>query len=196
MLFSLLHTPAASASRLNIDLALVGSLPPKAVASAVDEIVSIWAPYGVDLHVVPENTPPDGGLRLAVIVTDRPDERLSADTLGSIRFRGGMPEPVILMYVGRIDMLVAHTPLGKGDSLPAMHHTFVGRVFGRALAHEIGHYLLRSRGHSAIGLMRATHRGYDLVAPERAAFDLSPDDASRVADVAARTADVAAALHE
>ena len=43
-----------------------------------------------------------------------------------------------------------------------LRHVVLGRVLGRALAHEIGHFLLRSRGHSQIGLMRANQSIADL----------------------------------
>jgi hypothetical protein len=39
-------------------------------------------------------------------------------------------------------------------------------VIGRALAHEIGHYLLASRLHAKSGLMRAVLDNDDLVRPD------------------------------
>jgi hypothetical protein len=40
----------------------------------------------------------------------------------------------------------------------------MGRVLGRALAHEIGHYLLGTREHSRSGLMRAAQGIDELMA--------------------------------
>jgi hypothetical protein len=40
--------------------------------------------------------------------------------------------------------------------LTAMHQFKLGIVLGRAVAHEIGHYLLQSNAHSTYGLMRAS----------------------------------------
>jgi hypothetical protein len=37
-----------------------------------------------------------------------------------------------------------------------MHQYKLGVVLGRAVAHEIGHYLLESSWHARYGLMRAT----------------------------------------
>jgi len=51
------------------------------------------------------------------------------------------------------------------------------------MAHEIGHYLLRSRGHAAAGLMRATLRSVDLIAEDRQGFDLSGAELAIIADV-------------
>jgi hypothetical protein len=85
------------------------------------------------------------------------------------------------------------------DEAPALHHgtecppavreQMTGRLIGRALAHEIGHVLLRSRDHSRDGLMRATHRSSDLIAPERQGFGLSVDDGKRVDEIVAALSD-------
>jgi hypothetical protein len=54
-------------------------------------------------------------------------------------------------------------------------------VLGRALAHEIGHFLLRSRNHSTVGLMRANPSVSDLIGRSRQTFSLSADDEKRLA---------------
>jgi hypothetical protein len=59
----------------------------------------------------------------------------------------------------------------------------VGRVFGRALAHEIGHYLLRSPNHSREGLMRALQFAPGLVGQDRQRFALSADQVTRLHSV-------------
>ena len=43
-------------------------------------------------------------------------------------------------------------------------------MLGRALAHEIGHYLLRTPGHSKSGLMRAAQTAADLIRDDRGPF--------------------------
>jgi hypothetical protein len=48
----------------------------------------------------------------------------------------------------------------------------LARVLGRALAHEIGHYLLASPAHTATGLMRATQSIQSLVKDDVSAFTL------------------------
>ena len=47
-------------------------------------------------------------------------------------------------------------------SLPGMVRRLLPRALGRALAHELGHYLLGRREHSASGVMRAAFRPEDL----------------------------------
>src|SRR5262249_19924401 len=78
----------------------------------------------------------------------------------------------------------ANIPGAGGDAAPGLlRERAIGRAVGRVLAHELGHYLLRSRWHARSGLMRAAHNTADLVGPERAMFALSGDDAARFAGV-------------
>jgi hypothetical protein len=182
-LFCLLQPELPSPPHLRIDLVFVGSMEPLVESTAMEEVAAIWAPYHVELRTSTPDVVPDG-LRLAVVVATRRDDHLPGGTLGSIRFRNGMPEPTILMYPQTIDTLVSTTPEMRGnrDCLPAVHNRMAGRVFGRALAHEIGHFLLRTRQHPPSGLMRATHRSSDLIAPERQGFALSSEEVARIAE--------------
>jgi hypothetical protein len=50
----------------------------------------------------------------------------------------------------------------------------MARVLGRAAAHELGHYLLASRQHSASGLMRTRFMSEQWVGDERTPFRLRP----------------------
>ena len=187
LLSSLLQSTAPSP--LQIELVFVGvPMRDRVAAFALDEVRSIWSPHRVTLRVAPRDRRlEDGILRLAVVVTDDRDQHLKAGTLGAVRFRAGAPEPTIVLFSSTIETLVDETPAmhhGTGCA-PAVRDQMTGRMIGRALAHEIGHVLLRSRGHSPEGLMRATHSSSDLVAPERQRFVLSDDDAKRVDEIIA-----------
>jgi hypothetical protein len=52
--------------------------------------------------------------------------------------------------------IVEESPESPLLGLPAMHQYKLGVVLGRAVAHEMGHYLLDSNTHSPYGLMRAS----------------------------------------
>jgi hypothetical protein len=65
----------------------------------------------------------------------------------------------------------------------AEREMLLARAMGRALAHEIGHYLLASRVHTARGLMQATHTASDFFGADRASFNI---DAAQRITVAAR----------
>ena len=165
--------------RLRIDVVLTGvALPRPLDTTAIDEVTAIWAPYGVDIRSrKPGDAPRDGALPLAVRLADRPDPRLPTEALGSIDFYDGSPKPTIVLYIEAISSLVSETLIGRESEWPmALRDRLIARVLGRALAHEIGHFLLRSRGHSAAGLMRAHQLLPDLMIEDRRCCTLSADD--------------------
>jgi hypothetical protein len=93
------------------------------------------------------------------------------------------------MYPKTIDAVVSSaTVVGLHDRqlTTEFRDVIVGRVFGRALAHEIGHYLLRSRNHSHEGLMRALQSTPDLVGQDRQLFALSADQVTWLHSVLTR----------
>jgi hypothetical protein len=59
-------------------------------------------------------------------------------------------------------------------------------VLGRALAHEIGHYLLGTREHSTSGLMRAAPRIDELMAVFDPKMVLSPQQQAVLRDQTSR----------
>jgi hypothetical protein len=62
-------------------------------------------------------------------------------------------------------------------SLPARYDLVLSRALGRALAHEIGHYLLGTSRHTARGLMRADFSPLELLEPAtRQRYGLDPVD--------------------
>src|SRR4051794_30558946 len=99
--------------------------------------------------------------------------------VGSIRVTGNGPEPSIVLYPNVIAALVTDAArLGGNDPAlsPAFRDVTVGRVLGRALAHEIGHYLLRSRSHSPRGLMRMRQPALWLITYDCHPFSLSAEE--------------------
>src|SRR5262249_42676506 len=125
----------------------------------------------------------DGAIRLSVVLADRHDTHVPGDVLGSIAFFADAPAPRIVMYPDTILALVSGTNIvGRSMWEYPVHYReyLLGRAFGRALAHEIGHFLLRSRHHAPAGLMQARHSVNELVALERRHFDLSEEEVRRL----------------
>jgi hypothetical protein len=177
---------AWSPPRLQVDIVFDGPpMPRKLEASVIEEIALIWAAYGVDVQTSSaSDVRRDGVVQLAVTLAGRPDARVATEALGSIVFVDDVPKPIIAMYPTAIADLVAKATLNGSYSHEwpaALHDVIVARVLGRALAHEIGHFLLRSRNHSAVGLMQATQSSRDLIAPNRERFVLSADEVTRLA---------------
>ena len=78
---------------------------------------------------------------------------------------------------------------------PVVREHRLGVVLGRAVAHEIGHYLLRTNTHSSTGLMRATIDASEFADLRGATFRLDEAARAHLAQIAARgpvTADSAA----
>jgi hypothetical protein len=188
-LMSLLQSPIAP---LPINIVFSGlPIRPQVEATATQEVVSIWAPYGVEIHATGlAAAQADEAIKLVVLLADHQDGAVAPSALGSIRFRGGLPEPVILIYPHTVDAFVDEAPETRstGGCAPARHDLLTGRMLGRAVAHEIGHFLLRSRYHSTGGLMRPRHPTRDLIAPEREAFGLSLGETMRLRRLATASA--------
>ena len=181
LLLSLL-TAASAPPRLAIDITFEGvKLAAAGEAAAVEEVRTIWAPYGVDVRVVAHaaGAARTDAIPLRVTLADRGDPRLPTETLGSIDFHGGTPEPFIVLYSASTSELVSSALIGHAGEWPGvMQDRLLGRVLGRALAHEIGHFLLRRQGHSAKGLMRAQQPVPDLMREDRSCCILSAADVS------------------
>ena len=139
--------------------------PPLAAAvtrAAVAEAAAIWQPYGVavtgaDLIACPART---DGLVLTVVMssaTAPPADRQAP--LGAVDFDAdGAPAHVMTVFVDRILRMLegAHLWSVPASQWPrVIREQAVGCAIGRVIAHEIGHVLLRSRRHTARGLMRA-----------------------------------------
>jgi hypothetical protein len=163
------------------------ALTPVTKSAIVGEAARIWSPYGV---LVRENHTPTS---LSVIIAGESNRARGssgwASPLGEASFsQTGAPSPVVsLFYDAAVQLMGAATlPDAAGWRWTIPHqHDLLGRVLGRALAHEIGHYLLRSREHSALGLMRAQHPIADLLGEDGRRFELMPDQAARLRQGAA-----------
>jgi hypothetical protein len=77
-----------------------------------------------------------------------------------------------------VDVGLEHVP--DKMALRARRFQAVGLVLGRAVAHEIGHYLL-GQGHARTGLMRSAFSPAELVDPRDGIFELDRVDAARLA---------------
>src|SRR5262245_55256856 len=145
-----------------------GSVPPIAVAvvapkGVADSLVrrvcaeaqAIWKPAGVpfDCRRVTSNDEA-GHSPLEVTIDDRRSSVDAADALGWLTFTNDDPDRVIHLSRAAAEALLRKTT-GLPDTTIVSHEILLGRALGRALAHECGHYLLKSRGHTTQGLMRA-----------------------------------------
>jgi broad specificity phosphatase PhoE len=89
---------------------------------------------------------------------------------------------ITLYYRAVVRLAMGTTALGiEAWRWPAgLRDQVIARVLGRALAHEVGHFVLRSPHHSSSGLMRAQQRAAALANSDRKAFALTELDRARL----------------
>jgi hypothetical protein len=162
------------------------ALPRATLDAALAEAAAIWRPY----RVVVDARPCDASAGFTAVIsvsirrTARTADPIWRMPLGALAFRDGVPFPAIAVFVDEVVRIVAAAGVHGTSELtwpPALRDHIVGRVIGRVLAHEIGHFLLRDMRHTPTGLMRTTHSGADLVSPLRHRFGLTKEAAARVA---------------
>jgi hypothetical protein len=69
----------------------------------------------------------------------------------------------------------ARAVVGQVAQMPlAERETLLARAMGRALAHELGHYLLASKQHTQRGLMKAVLTAVELFMPDERPFRIDP----------------------
>jgi hypothetical protein len=183
----------ATFPHLRIGLAIDARLPPALARDGVAEAAAIWAPYGVAIMTADSSSAPHGwpgrvpDAVLTVMVAEPRVEpaRVWSSPFASIRFSAdAVPEPTILLHYDMVTTLGLRTVSvgGKRESQwpSAVRDRVLSRIIGRVVAHEIGHWLLRSRDHSTSGLMRAYQTTDELANPARAGFTLPAADFARL----------------
>lgn len=197
-LIALLVAPLASASLrpvappVTVRVTATPDIPPALVTRMLDEASAVWRDAGFSfvwqctatsfqpaLSVIVSNqrgTPLQDGLPLGWIQfpqPDRPDEHINVSYANA--------RQLLEQSVGVV---------GAVSRMPRLEQaTLLGRAMGRALAHELGHYLLASKSHTPSGLMQARHSASQLFAAERVRFRI---DVAQRETVAAR---IEALLH-
>lgn len=157
--------------------------------SAIAETAAIWKPAGVMIEPAPKTSAaamhvtnraqasyiPTDPLAVGVVIDDANPATTSGMPLGWIMFGPtGTPERSVHLSRGNaVRMLEAVAAYRERSS--SERDVLVGRALGRALAHELGHYLLASKSHTQAGLMRAQRTAADFFSPSRAVFYLTPE---------------------
>jgi hypothetical protein len=122
---------------------------------------------------------------LTVTLSERivPDGAGDSSSLGWIEFVDGRPSTTLTVSVAAARRLVGATKWqGRPVSTypPFVTNQLVARALGRAIAHEVGHYLLASKRHTRSGLMRAQFSGAELVRGDHALDSLDAEEIARL----------------
>ena len=168
------------------DVKIVGRIPIAVIAPAditdslVDrvfaEVEAIWRPTGIAFEwhrVTPTDVP--RAEHLDVAIEEREDDSLvPSNALGWIAFTADRPGSYIHLSRERAEALIVGTSNLRDDTSFG-HELLIGRALGRALSHELGHYLLQSKAHTQRGLMRANWPSEEIFSINRYGFELSAE---------------------
>jgi hypothetical protein len=143
--------------RVEVLLTVVPNLPDAARMAMMDETASIWRKHGVAIDwLSPVAVRPVARHRLRVLVVDRRESGSTPGepfTVGEL-LRPAKGHPIAMMSIESARRLMASVRGRAGYDFIAVDHRRLGVLLGRALAHEIGHYLLDTHTHARSGLMR------------------------------------------
>ena len=175
---------AADASVRPIEVAVVAprDVTDSMVRSICAEAEAIWASAGMALAWTRDASKEEmHRLTIEVTVDDRQAPVGRDGALGWLTFTGDQPDRVIHLSRVSAEGLLRDSP-GLIDGTFSSHERFIARALGRALAHELGHYLLRSKVHTPHGLMRAAWTSDQTFALRRDGFTLTDQERATAAD--------------
>ncbi|HMD36376.1 MAG TPA: hypothetical protein VKH42_15475 [Vicinamibacterales bacterium] len=164
-----------TAPPLRIAYAAAATVSPSLLRRILDEADALWRPAGVTFAWEPlDLNRPVAGLQ--VVVEDlRAASPEAASHLGWLLFDHDMPSRMLHVSYANARALLENSGevVGSANRMPiAERETYLGRAMGRALAHELGHYLLASKAHTLTGLMRGTLTSETLFSPIRTRLEL------------------------
>jgi len=139
------------------------------------EAKAIWAPAGIALEWNRDAPKRSGRLTVDVTIDDRRTAAAKDGALGWLTFTNDGPDRFIHLSRASAEDLLRSTP-GLNDATITTHEALIGRALGRALAHELGHYILQSKVHTRRGLMRAIWTSDQSFAFIRDGFELTPEE--------------------
>jgi hypothetical protein len=181
-------TASAKLPPMIVNVIAAATVPPSLVTRLLEETDVIWRGTGISFlwQIAPRNgieharrvaQSPFGPATLRVIVDEeRGVAREGGFALGWIIFEEQRPDQEIHLSYANTSALLRDSAgvVGHVSAMPHLQHDLLlARAMGRALAHEIGHYLSGSKRHSTQGLMTAVHTAAELFGPAHDRFAIS-----------------------
>ncbi len=131
----------------------------------------------IDLYDPPPDPEIAGSLKVLIMAREVPRGGGPANfTVGELVQNEGAPPLAVASITGARRIVEEAQRFQLLERPHAFDHC-LGLVLGRAVAHEIGHYLLRTKTHAPRGLMRAAIDAQEFADPKSRTFRL--DDAAR-----------------
>jgi hypothetical protein len=169
---------------ITVDVTAAVDIPRQLVDAALAEAQAVWRAAGVRLiwNRLPAVLPSTLNVVIGGGLSPIADE---ARPLGWIALDGETkPTPKIYVSHGNaVQLLASSGPyMGPLEKMPTVQRQlYLSRAMGRALAHEIGHYLLASKQHTRAGLMSAIHSSTEFFGPSRGYFKIDSEQRQLIA---------------
>jgi hypothetical protein len=168
-----------------VGVTVVSHISPTQVTRVLQEAAAIWRAAGVDIVWQRDDGTVAAKPAVRVTIGNWRGTGMSDDKtmpLGWIVFTDGAPEHEIYVSYTNAEVLLDES---RGTAQPnhmprAERETMLGRAMGRAMAHELGHFLLASSAHSARGLMQARHTSTEFFSTDRSRFAVAPRERASV----------------
>lgn len=168
--------PTSPPARFRLSLTASQALPFDVRAAAEREIRQIWRREGIAVDI--GSTAGDAAVDMRVLIVSAAAATATrdghhwpvAELLGD-----GAGQPVAVVSIAAARRVLDAARLG--DAPTTLVYRRLGIVIGRAIAHEVGHYLLNTAGHARHGLMRARIDARDFADLREGGFDLDDDAA-------------------
>jgi len=152
-------SPSARAVPLNVLLTVSTNLPSVARTVLAAEAERIWRSEGVDIEwSVPGLASDSSDAPLRVMVVSRPNPNVRSTTRWPVAelIPEASPRALAIASITGAERVVAEAARSAALASGAPADYRLGLVLGRAVAHEIGHFLLATATHAQSGLMRAS----------------------------------------
>ena len=190
----------ASLPPITVDVTIAPDVPAALVTLALEEADAVWRASGLtfvwnrhraDRSISIAASGPAACRALDVVIGHNrgtgPDiGRENKTALGWIVFDGpDVPAHEIYLSYENAQAFMAgsRAVVGAIEQMTlAERETKLARVMGRALAHELGHYLLASKAHTPGGLMQAVHTASDFFGYQRNGFTIDAAQRQTVAE--------------
>ena len=173
--------PGAQPIHIVLQVVAAASTPRELLNTMIDSAAAIWAAYNVVVSPVLSTAIPESreGEWITLVFRNEPANRIDGVArrgdrgLASLTFTGDAPGNVMYVSYETAASMIRGAGIGKG--VVAVEERLVAQLLGRAVAHELGHFLLRSRNHARRGLMRSSFNPSDSTPGNPERFRLLPD---------------------
>src|SRR5438876_4915333 len=190
----------ASLPPITVDVTIAPDVPATLVTRVLEETEAVWRASGLtfvwnrhraDRSISMAASGPAACRALDIVIGHNrgagPDiERTSRTALGWIVFdESEVPaHEIYISYENALAYMAgSRAVVGVIEQMTVVEREMkLARAMGRALAHELGHYLLASKVHTPGGLMQAVHTASDFFGYQRNGFAIDAVQRQAVAD--------------